>query len=123
MTQALAPLEMTPTQMAALALIEAAPGMSGAELARQTGLTPQSTGAMLSLFESRGWVVRNAHPMHRRVIETRITDQGTLALGTALGIAAKVDAEVGADIGKAERRSLIKALNGCATRAEALAAR
>ena len=120
MAAALAPLEMTLTQVSALILIEAEPGISGAELARRLGLTAQSTGTLIAQLEQRGWAERGPHPMHRRVIETRITEQGDLALGTALGVVAQVDAVVMKHLSKADRTGLTEALDRCRTAAEGL---
>ena len=64
MDKALREVCMTTAQYAALSALEAAPGLSGAELARRSLVTPQTMNAILVNLEAAGLVVRRPHPEH-----------------------------------------------------------
>ncbi|MEE1940790.1 MarR family transcriptional regulator [Streptomyces sp. TRM 70361] len=75
--RALRPLGLTQAQLAALAQLSLeSGGLSGAELGRRAGVTPQAMSASLASLEKRELVLRGPHPTHGRVIEVRITDAG-----------------------------------------------
>ncbi len=54
----LAPLGLTITEFTALAVIEAQPGMSNAQLSRRSFITPQAMNEVLSSLEGKGLVER-----------------------------------------------------------------
>lgn len=54
----LAPLGLTITEFTALAVIDAQPGMSNAQLSRRTFITPQAMNEVLSSLETKGLVER-----------------------------------------------------------------
>lgn len=60
-------LGLTYPQLAMLMMVAARPGQSGADLARQLGVTPQSAGEMISLLLRRGLLERHSHPVHGRI--------------------------------------------------------
>lgn len=76
--RALKPYALTQAQLSALALLahQKPGGLSGAELSHRSGVTAQSMHAALTSLETRGLVVRRAHPTHGRILETFVTDEG-----------------------------------------------
>lgn len=68
MGAALEPVDLTPAQFSALVHVSREPGVSAAELARRTNLTPQSMQTALLPLVRRELVERRPHPVHRRVI-------------------------------------------------------
>jgi DNA-binding MarR family transcriptional regulator len=72
------PFSLTQAQLSALALLGRAHpgGLSGAELAQRSGVTPQSMSAALAGLTGRELVVRSPHPTHGRIIEIRVTAAG-----------------------------------------------
>src|SRR5271163_4961914 len=82
MADALGPYGLTVTQFAVLTALKDEPGLSNADLARRTFVTPQSMHAVLQGLESRQFLVRRTHPQHRRVLQAELTEagRGTLEL-------------------------------------------
>src|SRR6516225_2013522 len=66
MEKALADLEVTPAQFAVLTMIVAYPGVSGADLARLTFLTPQTINVIVRNLERSGAIAKSAHAVHGR---------------------------------------------------------
>ncbi|WP_228079064.1 MarR family winged helix-turn-helix transcriptional regulator [Streptomyces profundus] len=56
------------------------PGLTGAELARVVGVTPQAIVPLVGKLVERGWVERRPHPRHANVQELRLTDSGAREL-------------------------------------------
>jgi DNA-binding MarR family transcriptional regulator len=64
----------------ALSVLRAQDGLSNAQLARRSLVTPQSMSEVLRLLVDLGYVRRLAEPGHGRVIRTELTDAGRAAL-------------------------------------------
>lgn len=56
--------------------IQVAPGLTGAELARVVGVTPQAIAPLVAKLVERGWIERRSHPRHANVQELHLTDSG-----------------------------------------------
>jgi DNA-binding MarR family transcriptional regulator len=101
---ALRPFGLTVPQYAALLLLHAQPGLSGAELARRALVTPQTMSTVLGNLERKGLVERAAHPVHSRIVETRLTAGGGRLLRdadrAALAVEAVLDAALGPEVGR-----------------------
>src|SRR5258708_40344241 len=64
----------------ALSVLRAQDGLSNAQLARRSLVTPQSMSEVLTLLVNLGYVRRLAEPGHGRIIRTEVTDVGRDAL-------------------------------------------
>ena len=80
---------VTPAHYAALINIHTRPGLTGAELARILGVTPQNVTGLVGRLVARGLVERRPHTRHGHVLEIHLTDDGLARLAAA-------DAEVDA---------------------------
>src|SRR5690348_3058882 len=60
--RSLADVGVTPPQFVALTMLNAYPGISGADLARLTFLTPQTVGVIVGNLEKAGAIARRKHP-------------------------------------------------------------
>ena len=67
---------ITAAQWRALDAAIAAPGSSGAELARRCGVTAQTMQALIVTLERDGLVVRQPHPVHGRVQQVYVSNAG-----------------------------------------------
>lgn len=76
MEQALAPLGLTLPQFSVLTMLAAYPGISGADLARLSLLTPQTMSVIVNNLERAGWVHRRPHAEHGRVQQIALTEAG-----------------------------------------------
>jgi DNA-binding MarR family transcriptional regulator len=55
-------------------------GLSNAQLARRSYMTPQSMNEVIEALERKGLIVRNPHPSHRRVYPAMLTPAGRTVL-------------------------------------------
>jgi DNA-binding MarR family transcriptional regulator len=67
----------------ALSVLQRRPGLSNAQLARRSLITPQSTIDVVSGLEERELIVRKAKASHARVLATRLTPAGRRLLTKA----------------------------------------
>jgi DNA-binding MarR family transcriptional regulator len=87
-------------------MLNAYPGLSGADVARLTFLTPQTVGVIIRNLERDGASVMTPHPVHGRIQQWTLTRRGAtllkacrervIALETRLaaGLDAKADASI-----------------------------
>ncbi len=71
---------ITTTQYVALSVLEANGGMSSAELAARSFVSPQSANEVVVLLERRGLIVRVPDGANKRILRTRLTDDGLATL-------------------------------------------
>src|SRR3954462_10937964 len=71
-----APHGLTATQYTALSVLRMGKGLSNAQLARRSYVTPQSMIEMLGTLESKGLVQRRPAPDHGRILRTELTAKG-----------------------------------------------
>src|ERR1700739_902317 len=74
--QALRPVRLTQVQLAALVLLSRGGDLSATELARRSGVTPQSMSSALAGLQQRALVVRAPHPTQRRGVEVSVHGAG-----------------------------------------------
>src|SRR5262252_850084 len=72
----LGPLGLTLPQYAVLTVADAEPGLSGAELARDSMLTPQTTNEIISLLVPAGLLERRQDDGDRRLRRMFVTEAG-----------------------------------------------
>lgn len=76
MERTLADLSITPPQFVVLTMLNAYPGLSGADLARVAVLTPQTVGVIIRNLERDGAIRKTPHPVHGRVLQWTLTRRG-----------------------------------------------
>ncbi|WP_128925532.1 MarR family winged helix-turn-helix transcriptional regulator [Bradyrhizobium guangxiense] len=80
MERTLADLGVTSPQFAVLTMLNAYPGLSGADVARLTFLTPQTVGVIIRNLERDGAIVMTPHPIHGRIQQWTLTPRGATLL-------------------------------------------
>jgi len=75
--RALADLGVTPPQFAVLTMLNAYPGLSGADVARVALLTPQTVGVIIGNLERDGAIRKTPHPVHGRMLQWALTRRGS----------------------------------------------
>jgi DNA-binding MarR family transcriptional regulator len=118
---ALKSLGLTVPQYSAMYFLAQAPGISGAELARQCLVTPQTMTTVLRNLDAVGMIERRPHPWHRNVIEARLTDTGQHALTAADHAASAVERRLADRFVHSERETLRGLLRRCSEELEAIA--
>ena len=112
-------LGLTAPQYAALAVLEAARGVSSAELARRSFVTPQTMQAIVAGLEARGLLAREARPGHGRVLAAELTGEGHALVARAHDAVRTVEERMASALAVEERRQLSELLRRCAEALEA----
>ena len=108
--EALRPLGLGRSQVRQLSELLKAPRLSASELARRVDHAPQSVASSVAQLESRGWLRRAPHPVHRRLVELSVTPAGRRVLGRAQGVLARVEAASVVGFPVSRRRALVRLL-------------
>lgn len=115
----LRPTGVTPAHYAALINIGHRPGLTGAELARLLGVTPQNVAGLVARLAERGLVERRPDPRHPHVLEIHLTPHGRDRLAAADAAVDVLEQDVVAWLGKhgtAAARELLEQLADVPTR-------
>lgn len=110
MNRALESIGVTLPQFTALARLYATPGLSNAELARQSDVTPQTMNVIVARLEAAGLVVRRRHPEHGLILLAELTPEGREVAGQCLRVAETVETSVLRTLEAKERRTLLDLL-------------
>jgi DNA-binding MarR family transcriptional regulator len=113
MDDALRQLGTTTAQYAALAVLQEAPGLSGAELARRCFVTPQTMNSILVSLENAGLIERRPHPIHGRILEASLTAAGRKLLARAHRAVVDIELRMLRGLDPNEQRMLAKYLQHC----------
>lgn len=109
-TASLAGVNLTALQLQALAELAKAPGLSTADLARLTFVTPQNMSLAVSNLADRGFVVRSPHPTTTRIHQLALTTRGNRILSRGIARAQQVEKRTFAGLLPSERRKLLDVL-------------
>jgi DNA-binding MarR family transcriptional regulator len=83
MDHILSEINLTAAQYATLQVLKENSGISGAALARKCFVTPQTINEILNNLVDLGYIKRQSHPEHGRIIQTYITPIGEEMLNQA----------------------------------------
>lgn len=103
---ALEPLGLTVPEYTALSVLHARSGLSNAQLARRSLITPQAMNEVLARLEERKLVRRRPDPAHGRVRPAELTATGRRLLARADRAVDAVEHAMLRDLPAAERRRL-----------------
>ncbi|HZD69083.1 MAG TPA: MarR family transcriptional regulator [Actinomycetes bacterium] len=112
--EALRDLGITTPQYSVLSVLEVEPGLSGAQLARTSMLTPQTTNGILVALERAGHIVRTPATGDGRVLRARPTDAGRALLDEARERVAEVERRMTAPLTDQQAAQLRQWLVACA---------
>ncbi len=112
MDEALREVGITTPQYAVLSVLAEEPGISNAQLARRTFVTPQTMNNILVRLEAAGLVERMEHPEHGRVLQAYLTEEGEKLRGACTQRVGAVEERMVSGLSVAERRVLLEALRG-----------
>lgn len=90
------------------------PGMSNADLARGTGVSPQVTNEVLKSLIAGGLVERHPAPDHGRILEASLTERGEEVIAACEDAANALEAEMCARLAPQEIAVLDDLLRRCA---------
>lgn len=113
MDEELRELDLTPPQYAAMRALSEEPGLSNAQLARRSFVTPQTMNRILARLMAGGLVERRAHAEHGRVLQSYLTGEGERLLRLCHWRVSKVEERMVAGVSERERQRLLEALRAC----------
>ena len=110
---AIEPHGLTLPAYTALSIVSAQDGLSNAQLARRSLITPQSMSEVLALLVDRGYVRRRPSPGLGRVIHTELTPAGVRVLRCCDEAVDEVEKQMLAELDGVDAASLKNALVCC----------
>jgi len=113
LSAAIEPHGLTLPAYTALSIVHAHDGLSNAQLARRSLITPQSMSEVLALLVERGYVRRQTSPGLGRVIRTELTPAGVRALGRCNKAVDEVEQRMLSELDGVDEASLKNALVSC----------
>jgi DNA-binding MarR family transcriptional regulator len=102
--------ELSVPEYTALSVLGNRPGLSNAQLARRTMITPQSMIQILAKLERRKLVRRTLDPDHQRILRAELTTQGRAMLTKADLVIAEIQERVLDGVGERDRRIVMDVL-------------
>lgn len=111
-----APHGLTVPQYTALSVLRDRAGLSNAQLARRSYVTPQSMNEVIAALERDGLVKRSPAANHGRVLETQVTGAGLEVLARCDEAVNEMENRMLADLDGEAREELLHALTGCVHR-------
>jgi DNA-binding MarR family transcriptional regulator len=107
---------LTVPQYTALSILRDRAGLSNAQLARRSYVTPQSMNEVIAALERDGFVARSPAANHGRVLETTVTKVGLDVLARCDRAVTEMEDRMLADLDAEARAELLKALTDCVHR-------
>jgi DNA-binding MarR family transcriptional regulator len=92
--KAFAEVALTPSQYFVLFLVETGEATSSAELARATGVLPQSMAELISLLTKRGLIARTPDSVNNRILRIEVTAAGRKLFERATELAIRLEREL-----------------------------
>ena len=92
--KALSEVALTPSQYFVLFLVETGEATSSAELARATGVLPQSMTELISLLEKRGLIARTPDSINSRILRIEVTAAGRKLFEKGTEVAIRLEREL-----------------------------
>jgi DNA-binding MarR family transcriptional regulator len=111
-----APHGLSVPQYTALSVLRERTGLSNAQLARRSYVTPQSMSEVIASLERDGLVERSPAANHGRVLETSVTAEGLDVLARCDAAVNEMERRMLADLDDGDREQLLNALTDCVHR-------
>jgi DNA-binding MarR family transcriptional regulator len=95
---------VTPPQFAVLTMVRAYPGLSNADLARLSLLTPQTVSVIVSNLKRSGWLASRPHAVHGRIQQLELTKTGRDLLARCRPHVQRIEKRLAAGLSASEER-------------------
>jgi len=106
MDNTLIDIELTTPQYAVLSQLNEYPGLSNAELARKSFVTPQTMNLIVQNLEGRQLIIRSHSNKHGKIMNTAITEIGSNILKIANSLVFEVEEQIFGGLSKEETNDL-----------------
>ena len=105
-SRALREVGLTVPQYAALLTLSTSTGMSGAGVARECMVTPQTMSTILANLEQKGLIEREPSPLHTKVLVAGLTPDGRALTAQADALALEVEGRLAREFSDEEQAQL-----------------
>ena len=113
LNEALGAHGLTISEYTTLSVLRTRGGLSNAQLARRSLITPQSMSEVLAGLVARGYVRRKADPGHGRIIRTELTASGSKALVACDEAVDEIERRMLLELDAQDGKRLIASLTSC----------
>jgi DNA-binding MarR family transcriptional regulator len=110
------PHGLTVARYTALSVLAARTGLSNAQLARRSYITPQSMSQVIVALERDGMIERSPDPAHRRILRAQLTRKGRRVLTACDAAIDAMEDEMLSDLAGDEREALLERLKASVRR-------
>ncbi|MGA5817680.1 MarR family winged helix-turn-helix transcriptional regulator [Kitasatospora sp. NPDC094028] len=110
-TRVLRTVDLTVPQYVTLLVLQQSAGMSGAQLARECMVTPQTMTTILTNLETKGLITREPSSVHQKVLVAKLTRSGRALTKKADALARGVEERLAEAFDEAERAQLRELLD------------
>jgi DNA-binding MarR family transcriptional regulator len=110
------PHGLTLARYTALSVIARRDGLSNAQLARRSYITPQSMNQVVSDLDHDGLIERQPDRSHRRILRVTLTAKGRRVLASCDRSVDSLEREMLAEVPSEERAALVAHLTSCVRR-------
>jgi DNA-binding MarR family transcriptional regulator len=111
--EAIAPYGLTVPQYTALSVLDARGALSNAQLAERSLTSPQAANEMVKAMEEHGWLLREPHPSHGRILHLKLTPRGRALLAECDAAVDAVEVDLLRELLPGERGELQRLLRAC----------
>jgi DNA-binding MarR family transcriptional regulator len=108
--------ELSVPEYTTLSVLQTRPGLSNAQLARRSLITPQSMNQVVAALERRALIERTPDPAHQRILRTTLTRAGEQLLDELADMVTALEDEILADLSPEQRDALVEGLRSCMRR-------
>ena len=106
-------INLTTAQYAALTALEETPNLSNAALARACFVTPQTMIEIIKGLQHLGFIVRQSHLEHGRIIQTKLTTLGSEKVSSAHKLVTEIEKKMLLGLTSGEQELLASYLEKC----------
>lgn len=104
---------LTALQYTALTVLKRHPGMSGAQLARRSFVSPQAGSEMIANLERKGLITRTPDTANRRILRISLSSDGDTVVAACESWMDGLEKEMLSSLDPSERKLLREALAAC----------
>jgi DNA-binding MarR family transcriptional regulator len=115
----LQPLGLTVSQYTALSVLRSRSGLSSAQLARRSYVSPQAMNELIAALDAKGLITRRPSPSHQRILQATLTPRGRQVARRGDKVVDQVEDVMLDGVAAADRAALLVTIRGCVQRMHA----
>ena len=113
LAQRIQPTGLTVPQYTTLSVLRSRSGLSNAQLARRSYITPQTMSEVIGALEEKGLVDRAPDPGHRRILRITVTAKGKRVMSRCDVAVNDMEQQMLGELSEPERAELLQSLRSC----------